>query len=158
MDTAKPLVLFVVICLIAFLSFIFLPTYVEEPLLDSVVTTGPGMMLNEWLGIFRNWAAFGIGTAWVSALLWFALGQWGRSLNSWRNAGKRGIWLLLSLPPLAAFIMSWLLTPAVQEGGLYAAGFYLANNILVYYLATLLCSPSSFKYTPFGASALRHGW
>ncbi|HUC19887.1 MAG TPA: hypothetical protein VMR98_00110 [Candidatus Polarisedimenticolaceae bacterium] len=142
----------------AFIAVVFavLTIYVEDPLLDSQVTTGPNILLDEWRQLFRYWATFGIAIGLVAALIWYLLGQWGLSLNNWTNANnKRVVWLLFLLLPLGAFVTGWLLTPPVQEGAFLATVFYLANNVAVYYLGTLCFSPSSFKYTPLGASTLR---
>src|SRR5687767_2152473 len=103
MDTLKHISLIVGMTLIAIL-FAVITIYGEDPLLDSLVSTGPNIMLDEWRQLFRYWATFGIAVALLSALLWYALGQWGFSLNAWTNANKkRAIWLLMLLFPLGAF-------------------------------------------------------
>lgn len=150
----KHIGLIVGMLLVTFL-FVGAVTYFEDPLLDSMVSTGPNILLDEWRELFRIWATFGITIAALSALMWYALGQWVFSLNDWGAAGKRAVWALLLLLPLGAFAAGWLLTPPVQEGAYLATVFYLMNNVAVYYLATLLFSPSSFKYTPMGAAAVR---
>lgn len=155
MNIMKHLGLIVGMIFIAFL-FAAIVTYGEDPLLDSMVSTGPNITLDEWRKSFRDWAMIGIGVALGAALVWYALAQWGFSLNRWVNAGKRGVWALLLVLPLGAFVAAYLLTPPVQEGDILATIFYLVNNVAVYYLATVWFSPSSFKYTPLGATALRH--
>jgi hypothetical protein len=155
MDLVKHISLLVGMILIAFL-FVAITTYGEDPLLDSMVSTGPNITLDAWRELFRYWATFGIGVALFAALLWYVLGQWAFNLNYWSSAGKRVVWLLMLIFPLGAFVAAWLLTPPVQEWALLATVFYLANNLAVYYLATLCCSPSSFKYTPLGAMTLRY--
>jgi hypothetical protein len=155
MNTMKHLGLLVGMIFIAFL-FAAIVTYGEDPLLDSMVSTGPNITLDEWRKSFRDWAMLGIGVALVAALMWYALGQWGFRLNRWVNAGKRGVWALMFVLPLGAFVAAYLLTPPVQEGDILATVFYLVNNVAVYYLATVWFSPSSFKYTPVGATVLRY--
>ena len=76
-------------------------------------------------------------------------------VNQWSEAGKRVVWSLLLLIPLAAIVVSSILTPQAQVGLLWAYLFYFLNGVLVYYFATALFSPSAFKYTPPGASTLR---
>lgn len=142
----------------AFIALLFagLIIYVEDPLLDAQVTTGPNVMLDEWRQLFRYWAIFGIGIGLGAALIWYVLGQWSFSLNDWTSANrKRIVWLSFLLLPLGAFVTGWLLTPPVQEGAFFSTGFYFVNNIAVYYLASVCFSPSSFKYTPLGATTLR---
>jgi hypothetical protein len=126
-------------------------------LLDSLVTTGPEMTLDVWRESFRFWAEVGIGIALFAALLWFVLGQWGFSMNRWTKANnKRSLWLILGMFALAAALPGVLFTPTVQEWGRLAWPFFLVNNLAVFYLSTVLLSPSSFKYTPWLAIHLRH--
>ena len=140
---------------IALLVF-FLAIPAEDQFLDSLVTTGPDITLDAWRDSFRYWAALGIAIALSVALFWFVLGQWVFSMNRWSGANnKRTVWFGLMVVTILAAIPGVILTPPVQEGGRMAWLLYLANNLTVFYLATLLLSPSSFKYTPWGASLLR---
>ena len=138
------------------LIFAYLVVSGEDQFLDSMVSTGPNITLDAWRELFRLWATLGIFGAWLAAWIWFALGQWIFRLNHWTNAKKRTVWVLLFLLSLLTIIPGVLLTPAVQEWGRLAFAFYLFNNFCVYYLATLLCSPPSFKYTPVGAMTVRY--
>jgi hypothetical protein len=145
----------------AFIFFIFavLIIYVEDPFLDSKVTTGANILMDDWRQLFRYWAISGILVAVLAALIWYVWGQWAVNLNDWTKANKKRIvWLLFLLLPCGAFVTAWLLTPPVQEGAIFVTAFYLANNLAAYFLATIFFSPSSFKYTPWGAVALRRGW
>ena len=128
--------------------------YVEVLVLEAQVTTGPEIRLDEWLQQFRLWASVGIGTAWLAAVVWY-LSSVRTNLNDWMASSRRVIWMLLALLPSLALVASWLRTPPAQEGSLLAASLYFLNNALVYYLATAFFSPSSFKYTPVGATAIR---
>lgn len=139
-----------------FLLFFYGAIPGEDELLDSLVSTGPEITLDEWRDAFRNWATLGISAALFAALLWFVLGQWVFSLNHWTKADRRTTWLALLVLSLLAAVPGALLTPVTQEWGRLSTAFYVANNFLVYYLATLLCSPPSYKYTPYGATAVRH--
>lgn len=156
MDKLKFIGLLVGMAFIAML-FLVVAIYVEDPLLNSRVTTGPGMLLDEWQRQFRFWASVGIAAALAAAMLWCSVCQWSAGAKKWEwTSGRRVIWLLLMLVPLGAFAAAWLLTPAVQGGELLATAFYLFNNVAVYYFATACFSPSCVKYTPIGAIALRH--
>jgi hypothetical protein len=134
----------------------------ESQWLETLVTTGPDITLDAWRELFSYWAAIGIIISVSAALLWFALGQWVFSMNHWTTANnKRTVWLILGAAALAAAVPGILLMPVVQEGGRLAWPLYLINNLGVFYVSTLLLSPSSFKYTPWGGSfmrPLRHWW
>jgi hypothetical protein len=78
-------------------------------------------------------------------------------MKRWTNANKkRTVWLGLLVISALAVVPGVVLTPAVQEWGRLAWVFYLVNNLSLYYLATLLFSPSSFKYVPWLARSLRY--
>jgi hypothetical protein len=142
----------IVIALVVF--YVFVPP--EGEFLESLVTTGPELMLDAWRQLFTYWAALGIAISLTAALLWFALGQWVFSMDRWTTANnKRTVWFILGAVALAAALPGILLMPAVQEGGRLAWAFYLLNNLVVFYFATLFLSPSSFKYTPLGGSFMR---
>jgi hypothetical protein len=139
------------------LIFFFLVIPGEDQLMDSLVSTGPNITLDAWRELFRYWATLAIGIATLAALIWFALGQWGFGMNHWANANKkRWVWFGLLVVSALAVVPGVLLTPTVQEWGRLAWVFYLANNLAVYYLATLCFSASSFKYQPPLAMRLRY--
>lgn len=144
----------VAMVIIALLVFFFLIPF-EDQLLDSLVTTGPEITLDLWRESFRLWASLGVVSALVLALLWFALGQWWFVLNRWANADKRTVWMVLAVAALVTAVPGFVLTPAAQEGGRFAWPFYVLNNLIVFYLSTLLFSPASFKYTPWVATHVR---
>jgi hypothetical protein len=144
--------------IVALLVFFGLMSF-EDQYLESIVTTGPDITLDEWRASFQIWAQFGIGMALASALLWFALGQWWFKMNDWTSTNnKRTIWLALGVVAILAAVPGVILTPTAQEGGRWAWPFYLVNNLIVFYVSTLLLSPSSCKYTPWTAAALRRWW
>lgn len=142
----------------ALIYFFAIPA--EDQLLDSLVTTGPNITLDAWREVFRNWAMLGIGIALAAALFWFVLGQWGFSMNQWKTANNKrwAWWGGLFVVAILAAAPGYYFTPTVQEGGRLTLLFYLANNVLVYYVGTLLFSPSSFKYMPLGATSVRRYW
>lgn len=157
MNLFKTLASGTVIAGIALLFYIFvIPA--EEQLLDSLVSTGPDIKSDDWIGAFRYWATLGIVAAVWAAAVWYALGQFAFNLNRWANADKRWWWLALFVFSLAAAVPASLLMPEAQEWGRLAWGFFFLNNFLVYYLTTLFCSPSSFKYTPYWAMHVRRFW
>jgi hypothetical protein len=156
-ETVKPFGLIFGMLGVAAIFYLFID--VEDQLLDTMVSTGPSITLDEWREMFHRLAVVGISVSLFMALLWYVMGQWVFSLNYWNVAGKRWVWWgLLVLSLLLGVVPGGVLTPRVQEWGYLAPLFYLLNSLLVYYLGTLFFSPSSFKYTPVGAVAARHWW
>jgi len=125
-----------------------------EPLLimeNDWVIPMPDVTIETWLEPFTMWSMYIVIAAWVAAVSWFVIGKWFFPVTHWRSAGKRTIWILLSIIPLAVIAVAYFFTPVAQEGNLIAWAFYLGNGILPYYLATALFSPPAYKYSPVGA-------
>jgi hypothetical protein len=111
--------------------------------------------LEEWLDSFKFWGTIGIALSFSASLAWYVLGQWVFKINNWRGSGRRVFWFSLLLAPIVAVVLGSVFTKQAQEGAIFAYFFYALNWALCYYLATALCSPAAFKYTPPGASAMR---
>lgn len=137
-------------------AFLLILVFLEENLaLSEKIVPPPDVSLEEWLENFRRWAIVGIASSLVAALLWYAVAAWAFKVNSWRRANKRAIWSLLFLIPVAGIVTGFVFIQQAQEGALSAYLFVVVNGLACYYLQTALFSPSSFKYTPLGASVLR---
>lgn len=136
--------------------FVLLVIYGEDPLMDSLVSTGPDLTLDMWHESFLNWSYVGLAIATLAALFWL---WWGKlsNLNNWRKAdNKRIVWFVFLVVSALAALPGVFLTPAVQEGGRLAGAFYFTNNLALFYLSTLCFSASSFKYVPPLAMLVRH--
>ena len=151
----KPIVHIVLMTLVA-TSFYAVLVFVEANLvMDAVIVPPADVDLDEWLENFQLWGSVGIGLSLVTALLWYALGQWVFKIDHWKASGKRHIWILLFLVPVGGAVLAIAMTGQAQEGALYAYLFHVVNNLVSYYLETALFSPSSFKYSPIGAQKVR---
>lgn len=130
----------------------------ELPVFDYVPPQiPPETKLGEWKASFEEWARYAAGFACLMSIIWYILGQWCFKLNKVKDAGKRLWWALLGLVAIAFIIVAGMRLAQAESGpGLYLAYlFFVLNAFVCYYLLTLLFSPSSFKYTPVGASAIR---
>jgi len=139
--------------------FYLLANLVEKDLvLKNSVIPPPGVKLPQWLDSFKFWANCSVTASVLAILLWYVIAQWGIKVNHWLASGKRVIWGLIFILPIAAAILGFVFTKQAQEGGWYAYLFYILNGLLCYYLATAWFSPLSFKYTPLWADKLRRLW
>lgn len=151
----KYLVHFVGISIISAV-FYLLANFVEKDLLlERLVIPPPGVKLPQWLDSFKFWANWGITSSAGAVLLWYLIAQWGFKINHWSESGKRVIWGLFFILPVIVIILGFVFTRQAQEFGWLAYLFYILNGLLCYYLATVLFSPSSFKYAPLGADKIR---
>ncbi|MCY4568788.1 MAG: hypothetical protein OXD49_10825 [Candidatus Poribacteria bacterium] len=112
----------------------------------------------EWMERFRIWAFICAGSAGVASLLWYVLAQWSFKINRWEDTtGKRSIWMLLLLLPTVFIVVSMFRMEHAESSltWVYLLLFFSLNGLLPYYWATVLFSPSPFKYTPIGAKGFR---
>ena len=115
-----------------------------------------GVNMEQWMASFQAWAFVCLGTAGFASLLWYFLAQRIFKINRWEDtAGKRPIWLLLSLLPAIAIVVSCICVERADSDLIVVYLFFIWNGLMPYYLATLLFSPSAFKYTPAGAKQIR---
>lgn len=137
-----------------FFVFVYLELWFLEanpPQLSNDVT------MEQWISSFQRWAFICVGAAGFASLLWYGLAQWGFKIHRWKDTGRRSIWILLFFLPILAIILSVIFVERAQSGLRFEqCFFFLINGLLSYYLATLLFSPASFKYTPAGAKYIRH--
>ena len=142
-----------VCCLLQFFFFSFV--YLELWYFDMKPSEVDNV--DQWRASFQKWAFICVGAAGFASLLWYGLAQWGFKINRWKDAGKRSWWILLFFLPILAITLSVIFVERAQSGLRFEqCFFFLINGLLSYYLATMLCSPSSFKYTPLGAKYFRH--
>ena len=136
---------------ILFFSFVYLELWYFDMKPSEVDN------VDQWRASFQKWAFICVGAAGFASLLWYGLAQWGFKINRWKDTGKRSWWILLFFLPILAIILSVIFVERSQSGLRFEqCFFFLINGLLSYYLATMLCSPSSFKYTPVGAKYFRH--
>lgn len=151
----KHIINIVGILLVAVLFFLLMVFVEENYVLNEMVIPRGDMSIEEWLDSFRRWGTIGISVSAATGLFWYVLGQGFFDVNRWTEANRRPIWLLLFFCPVIAGVLGIVFTKQAQQGAWAAFLFYFLNSTLCYYLETALFSPSSFKYTPLGASKLR---
>lgn len=111
--------------------------------------------LEEWIDDFARWGVGGIVVSFSTALLWYAIGQWVLRVERPRDCDRRPIWIALTLFPLLAAVAPIFALIGPGQGGWLAYSLFFANTLICYYISTALFSPSSYKYTPVGAAAVR---
>ena len=143
-------VIIVIFCLIVVL--------VELPSLSANLPQLPeGITIEQWETSFTTWALGGVSIAGLASLLWYGLAEWGFKINNPEDAkGKSLTWgLLFLLAVIGAIAASALFTAQVESGGFSVHLLFVLNGVFCYYLPTVLFSPSSFKYIPWGAAQIR---
>ena len=135
--------------------FFFLIVRVESYFFDRFPPQLPaGITMEQWKASFEHWAKIGVYVAGGASLLWYVVAQLLLKVNKSQNAGKRWIWAVFFLFPIGAIVVGIFFVERA-ENMFWTNLFFIVNGLLGYYLATLLFSPSSFKYTPLGASQIR---
>ena len=143
---------------VIFIVFFFVFVDLEIRFLDTNPPQLPtNLTMGEWKASFEMWAYICVGSAGVASLLWYILAQWTFKINRWEDTEKRSTWVwLYFLLPFAAFIVSVICVKRTESSLTWVYLFFFLNGLFHYYIATLLFSPSSFKYTPIAAKYLRH--
>ncbi len=125
------------------------------PQLPDTGTTEQQQQQWMWIASFESWARVCVAIAGAASLLWYGLAQWTFKIrNEGKGSEKRVVWGLLFLFPIVAGIVSCILVDRAEKMWI-AYLFFILNGLIPYYLATLLFSPASFKYIPWGAKQIR---
>ena len=91
--------------------FYFGLIHLEENLIYNIVIPLAGVNIEQWIEKFRRLAVIGIGVSWLSALLWYVTAQWSIKVNSFKESGKRIMWLMFFLFPVLTIVVIILLLP-----------------------------------------------
>ena len=143
------------ILLITFLFFL-LAEFAEPAFFERFPPQLPAdITMEQWKTSFQHWAKIGVYFAGGASLLWYVFAQWVFKINSPQTAGKQLAWAFFFVFPIGAIVVGAFSIERAESSLLGPYGFLAMNGLLCYYLATLLFSPSSFKYAPPGASQIR---
>lgn len=135
--------------------FIVALTQLENGLLQDIVFPVAGISIDNWVNQFINIGLIGLIVALVSSLLWYTIAEWFLKINTSKRNGGRTIWAAIFAMSILAAVVTSLFIPGAKAGYIYSVVIQFANITLSYYLATVLFSPSAFKYTPLLAKYLR---
>lgn len=138
---------------VAFSFFVFGEVFILDGNPPNLSNTD--VSIEQWKASFQTSAFICIGAALTASLLWYGLAQWVFKINKSGSARKRLIWGLLFLLPIGAAILGVLSTMPVESGFTLGYVFFFIDGVFCYWLATLLFSPSSFKYTPLYSKVFR---
>lgn len=142
-------------------AFCLLAVFVEPLLLYEVVSGIPQSAgtLDNWIDDFIRWALYGIVAALGAALIWYGVGQtWIWPVEGVEDSDRRPAWIVSFALPVFVWVITVAMLEAPEEGAWAAYLLALLNNVLCYYLATLLFSPASYRDTPLGAGPVRSMW
>ena len=151
------------ICIVGILFLIFffiLAAYILEPmLLNTFQPSLPkDLTIDQWMDSFQTWAYVCVGAAVIAIILWYLFGQTVFKTIHEKPNGKRGLWGLLFLFPACAVALSFYFIEETESEPLLAYLCFVVNGFLLYYLVTLLFSPTSVKFTPLGSMRIRRFW
>jgi len=136
--------------------FVLLP--LEKYVLESIwqVLPIPGIKQPVWL---ENFISVGIMCLLFSlgcTALWLVAGFFFYRIIDWKKAGGRQFWVgLFVIMLLVIIVAGYFLNLQTQDAGRYIASFFYAiNGLIIYWLTSLLQSPSNVKFAPFGSIQL----
>lgn len=140
---------------VVFFGLIYVMAISGEPLLQRLNVLPAILDGDAYRLSFRNWALMVMVISFLSAVAWYGLAEWNFRISTPVTPSRRLIWALwLAVTILAAFAAEFL-GPQASSNSYIPTLFYFLGGAGFYYLATMLFSPVSYKYTPLGASAVR---
>jgi hypothetical protein len=131
--------------------------YFENQLNVSPLT---GVRQDAWLQNFSDNAFWHLLTALIFTIAWHSIGFGYYRIDNWSKAGGRLMWTGIFVAMLFVIaVISWPSTQATQDAGkLLAVLAYLFNAIFIYYISSVLASPTTVKYAPPGAIPIGRLW
>jgi hypothetical protein len=148
----------IVILYVLFFGLIYVMAISSPPLLQSLnvlPAADPANQNGDAYGGFAKSALVVMVVSFISAIAWYCIAEWVFKVSTPVPQSRRLIWSLwLAVTVLGAFAAEFL-GPKATFNAYIPTLFYFLGGVGFYYLATLLFSPVSYKYTPPGASAVR---
>ena len=133
--------------------FVLLPA--EKYLLENWIDITPlaGTTQQEWLQTFIDMGLYTLLIALSFTLFWHIFGYIRYRIINWKSAGGEGLWwLCLILMMLVIAIFGYLVINSTQDSSRYiSSALYTANGVFIFWLSSLILSPSTVKYAPLGA-------
>ena len=136
-----------------------LAAHLEPMLFDTSPPQLPeDLTMEQWKESFEIWAFVCVGASVIAIFIWYLFAGKVIKTNYEIPSGKRGWWLLLFVLPAVAICLSIFLVEETESTPWLAYLCFVVNGLVPYYLATVLFSPTSVKYTPLGAMQMRRFW
>ena len=129
----------------------YLLAQLESPIVQRLVTPSTGTDV-EWANKYVACGYFvAMATAFL-ALVWHSIAL----LDTGRDADLRRLWILLGAAAVAiGLAVAIVLFPNAQSGLVFAQAACVFNVVAAYWLGTVFWTPSTHKYDPLGAPAMR---
>ncbi len=130
--------------------FVASPTF-GTPLFQNYIS------VDDWEAWSRTFLERAIATIVIALLLcsiWYALAQWMFKVDRWEKSDKRVVWATFAAFALLACMVAAYFSAQVQGGNLVFL-FFVVVFLLGFWVATICFSPSSHKYAPLLAKAVR---
>lgn len=143
---------------IGFLALLPAERYVFENWLD--ITPLAGTTQQEWLQTFTDIGFYMLLIALMSTFFWHIAGYFKYRIIDWTSAGGWRVWFsILVIMTIVIIIFGYWWTDQTQDVGRYfATAVYVFNGVLVFWLSSLILSPSTVKYAPPGTIRLKKLW
>ncbi len=149
-----------IVCILFLIVIFIVAAYILEPML--LYTFQPSLpkdlTIDQWMDSFQTWAYVCVGAAVIAIILWYLFSQTVFKTIHEKPSGKRWLWGLLFFLPTCAVAISFYFIEETESEPLLAYLCFVVNGFLLYYLATLLFSPTSVKFTPLGSMKIRRFW
>jgi hypothetical protein len=124
----------------------------EETWLWSIVDPVAGTKIEDWIDAYQLGAWYSLLTASMMSILWFGYSL----IDSGRDGDGRSTWIaFLATAVFVSMSVCYVSFAGAQSGDRFGYAAVAVNAVLVFWPATVFCSPSAHRYAPLGARALR---
>jgi len=138
-----------------YFALIYMMAMYTEPWLQALNVLPMTLDGPAYRDSFRNWALLVMGVSLVATVFWYWLAEAKFCVATPTVHSKRTAWAVAFVPLILAGLAAEFLGPKAQGNAYIPRLFFFLGGTGFYYLATLLFSPVSYKYTPLGASKIR---
>jgi len=126
----------------------------ESSILNNypLVVPGSGMSLNFWVDDFSTGAFYGLVISATLAALWASGTLMDAGMGGSWTAWYVILWIVCAVP---AGLILRLVIPILLSGEIYPALFLVLNNIVLFWIATVVTTPATHRYDPPASIILR---
>ena len=116
-------------------------------LIGEYVRSTDGQPSALWEQEVSTWSGYVVVVAFVAALLWYGYGA-SKTIDRWKSVNHRLAWSLFLLATACMAVFAGYRLSTVALGAERVWGVYVFHGCGLYYVASVLSSPTRWKYTP----------
>lgn len=142
--------------IIGVIAVMFFGVFIGEKVFYDYLEVQPANMvrLDQWMENFQFSLYISVGIGLTGYFFWFLIGVLRYNINNWKRAGGRNVWFLIFAILLASvLVFGFFKLESTLDAGKTLASIYLViTALIVFWIPSLIVSPTEVKYAPLGAA------